>query len=1139
MTRQFLQECLEESEERSRGNPGRRLATVPTTDAWDMMGDEWRGLIFNLLKHDAENNAAASGKGKKRVGRRGGRGDRMMMQHWDLENVNSLLTGENDADYRLASLLMHKAQMGDEWDNAWNTTLNQLRSQCESQGVHPVFHSLASTFQPVLGELGVYDSVEVEIEDDTAWLELCRIDASDCQLLTELLKPPIGIQLKATQLAPLKRLYDLMTRKGVVKAQWLSRHLDSRLLEERDGSTGLLAAILASGAQLDDVKSRFEELAKEEGVIGDIASNQLLLISIKEGDDSVWNDCILLPQGNSLNDACRAHAWAQTPEGGADLSLKELEKGLDELNTWSEIRGIEMDSSEIKWAIVDSMVNTDDSDGACQHFPDLNINNNQQLKIALSLLNSSCHENVVAKLEKVIDNESDLDFSILLRHESIPVNIRLTVSELLDVSGSTDQDTEEMMLELYISTGDIQALTSLLASHSDSAQVNPHLTLVSARLIDAGADNDLLNWASLARREAFLVLSDVELPSFLSPSAFALTSLLDGGIADLEQVSSLLDSEGLQSFKQCRRAMMEDGDGLVPQPLLLKMEESVSSSEMGAIERMLFNQLILNLKLNRADSLLQIAESDSHAEAEEIIEEVLTSAPPTFRLMKNVNAQVLEHGVASGALEKWYKSNNAHSMEASIATGRYAEKGGNRLQAARSYQTAATRCDNFELRQKLNKEALISYAHAGNWPEAIELLESESGLKANITDRFKLYLQVNDEADRGNLEKAKKTILSNVAESTIIQKKNDEGETYEVEQITHSEEKLNLHLTYPSIHRLPGEPYRGRVLAAINQVQRGRKRRGADIEQVFQKALSRKEFTEIFSVANRAADEMGPQHGLLIYERAMNSSTFDVAGLKRLSEMQRTMYSRTENVIPVRQRIHLNNLALKPLVVVDTNLLVDALAERILRELEIEREVPMHLDSRREFHKTLLYRSQQGRIEMFIPAATRNELRNIAAIPGRMRKICGDRLIDPKLWDKKITEKSLVALADGVITEYNSWNPETGENINELVQNKRPEFESFFVNLKKVYSDITDSKISRGHSQSKRQEIDGEALYPEAGDVDIMLFSAYLAEQSLEGFGSILIASRDSDFTVPARALQERFGFVTVDNAQALSRHTH
>ena len=52
-----------------------------------------------------------------------------------------------------------------------------------------------------------------------------------------------------------------------------------------------------------------------------------------------------------------------------------------------------------------------------------------------------------------------------------------------------------------------------------------------------------------------------------------------------------------------------------------------------------------------------------------------------------------------------------------------------------------------------------------------------------------------------------------------------------------------------------------------------------------------------------------------------------------------------------------------------------------------------------------------------------------------------------------------------------------------------------------------------------------------------MLLSKYLGEQSIDGFGSILIASRDSDFTIPARALQERFGFVIVENAQSLSRY--
>ena len=246
-----------------------------------------------------------------------------------------------------------------------------------------------------------------------------------------------------------------------------------------------------------------------------------------------------------------------------------------------------------------------------------------------------------------------------------------------------------------------------------------------------------------------------------------------------------------------------------------------------------------------------------------------------------------------------------------------------------------------------------------------------------------------------------------------------------------------------------------------------------------------------------------------------------------------------ENLIPIRKRIHLSNLSLKPLVIIDTNLLVDALVERVLQQLNIELDVPMHLDSLREFHKTLLYRRKHGKIEIYIPPAARNELRTIAAIPNRVRSICGDRLVNPKLWDEVINEKMLVDLADNTINEYNSWNPPKNEGINDLIQARRIDLEMFFVGLKDVFSDITDAKIERGHVQSKRTEIKGESFYPEAGDIDIMLFSAYLAQQCEEGFGSILIASRDSDFTYPARAFQERFGFVIVDNAKALSHYTY
>ena len=138
-----------------------------------------------------------------------------------------------------------------------------------------------------------------------------------------------------------------------------------------------------------------------------------------------------------------------------------------------------------------------------------------------------------------------------------------------------------------------------------------------------------------------------------------------------------------------------------------------------------------------------------------------------------------------------------------------------------------------------------------------------------------------------------------------------------------------------------------------------------------------------------------------------------------------------------------------------------------------------------------------------------------------------------------LNDYDILKIPNETIKEYNSWNPPTDEGLNELLQTRQIDLDDFFVELRDVFSDITDAKIERGHAQSKRHTINEENIYPEAGDIDIMLFSAYIAEQCLEGFGSILIASRDSDFTYPARAFQERFGFIIVDNAQALSHYTH
>lgn len=1127
------------AEARSAGNLTRRVDAALTTDAWTLMSDQWKGLVFNLLKN-AASGSVEDNRGKRRVGRRGGRGDRAMLQDYPLEDIDSLIMEDGDSDYQMAALLTHKAIAGEGWDVSINAELHRLRQQCEANGVHPLFHRMADDFQSVLGEMKMFEAVLVKEDEDPTWLERCRIDATDSEKVIAMLEPPLGVHLSAAALNPLKRLHTQLQRKGGFRPQWLEKQLVPSVLELKSGGGGLLAATLSLAAQKDDAEERFLTLCDEEGEVGEIAGLQNLLMQITRREDEVWSDCISLSGDDSLTQAIRARAWALTPWETEEVDLNTLLDGEKEMNEWCQARDLELDSSSLLWNIIRLMVESDRQADAEPYLERVSICHQHHLNTTLALVGGDARATALAKIKAVVNNSDGINLAPLLDNQDVPVEVRLEASNLLEESGDANEKEERMMLELYVNSGDMPALANHLAALDDSAATHPHLTLLTARLIGAENEAELLDWAKTARRRSFLALSDAECPNYLSAGAFALISMLDGGSADMVAVSELLNAEGLQVFKQCRRAMMEDGDGLVPEQVLQKLQEEVvraSDEEMGAVEKMLFTQLILNLHLNRADSELQKADTTSHAIAEEIIESVLATTPPTDRILRIIDAQVMEHGVASRELEKWYKTNHPRTMQAYIASARYADKRGGRQQAARAYRNAAEKCHDFEMKQKLNKEALISFAHAECWAEAIEILETEAGLKVNITERFRLYLECCDEAARGRMEKARDLVLASVREIRNVEKTNREGETYEVEEVFHKQDELNLLLTYPSTHRLPEEPFRGRVLAALNRVQRGRRRRGGELESRFQSAISRRDFREIRDIANDAEELRGPEHGLLFYERAMDSGTFDVAGLQRISNMEQVMYQRSAERIPVRKRAHLKNLALKPLVLIDTNLLIDALVERVLHHLEINRETPLHLDSRREFHRTLLFHRMQGKADINIPAVVRSQLLTMMKWPDRIKDICGEKLVNPAAWDEKIDEQVLTKLANEVLDEYSSWSPPKEMGVNKVVQEGREDMEQFLLELRDIYREVTNAKKRRGH-HSHRYEIKGEKIYPEKSDIDIMLFTAYLANEPLDGFGSILLATRDSDFTIPGRTLQEKYGFVVVDNAQAFSRYT-
>jgi uncharacterized LabA/DUF88 family protein len=95
----------------------------------------------------------------------------------------------------------------------------------------------------------------------------------------------------------------------------------------------------------------------------------------------------------------------------------------------------------------------------------------------------------------------------------------------------------------------------------------------------------------------------------------------------------------------------------------------------------------------------------------------------------------------------------------------------------------------------------------------------------------------------------------------------------------------------------------------------------------------------------------------------------------------------------------------------------------------------------------------------------------------------------------------------------------------------------FFKDYTEIYEEITAMKRTRG--EPARTVVDGLDVYPESPDCTIMHLALHLAKQSLGNLGTVLVATRDSDFTLVSRALEERFGFGVAKNSRALNGFLH
>ena len=99
------------------------------------------------------------------------------------------------------------------------------------------------------------------------------------------------------------------------------------------------------------------------------------------------------------------------------------------------------------------------------------------------------------------------------------------------------------------------------------------------------------------------------------------------------------------------------------------------------------------------------------------------------------------------------------------------------------------------------------------------------------------------------------------------------------------------------------------------------------------------------------------------------------------------------------------------------------------------------------------------------------------------------------------------------------------------------DLDSFLVRHSAIYEKISEAKQLARDDPPPRSVINGDEIYPELGDLDIMRDSAVHAASTIPDVGCVLVATRDSDFMLIARALHDNFGFGAIWTAQQLNSH--
>jgi uncharacterized LabA/DUF88 family protein len=1132
-----LEECFAAVGDAPEISQQRIIAKQPS---WELLDKSPQGLLLLALNKEQVPEISDDGKpgssinrtrNKRRGGKRRGRMNAKLNPVEMLEPAEDVAFSESQPDaYRLAVLLVHKTLNADSWDVELDPVLTELRQSCEN-GIHPIWAKLAEK-TPILAQMAAFKAVRPKIvkslELNAAWLSATNIDPQNMAQLATLINTPLGLSIDSeTELALSRLQKTLENRKSNQGSEWFARNqLNS--LKSLTGQGVLVSAILLAAGGNSSAESKLEEAIEEVPAAKEAIEGMQLLLSLRSGNSENAVKAIDFPGEHGLASALKVVGWQTIDlQSAVGLKEKQISLGLEIINSAGLI------AENLLWAKLSVMHSSSDIEESENLLSSMKIVEAEHLQIALDVLSKSKSESGTLWLAEQINGLGADALVSVTESVKLPLELRSSAAKKLQAMDKGKwKKVLPHLVPLYILESDSVMLTKSLMAINESTSY-PWETILAYHLHPAISNNNTVEWLNESHAEAIALIGDVKTPECFTPLVISLLSVLEGLPDDYRVVmAEILDRNGYKAFNACRFSF-SNPDAYIRSSDLEKLNQSISDVELSNLERELFNAVVENITLNIATLVI---EREKSVDEMKRIDLIISKSTLRQCFREAVDGMVFEQLVPLPSLVSWYQSNDPANIHHIIAKGAVLAAKGDRIGAARAFSQAGTNNSilDYDQRMPLLRSSIIHFVHAGAWKDAHQLLQSEAALGTALTPKFKLYLNSSYLSNQGQQEKATSIIRDFVVYDRIIESEDVEGNIQTETRKEWSLEDLDRLMRYAPSRKLPTEPFCGRVRAALTKVEqqsrRGRRSKVFEIERRFDEYTKENNLDDLYDMASEMAEDE-PTKGLGILERAIVGGHFSSRLVSTLRDSMKSLFQRYHSSIPVRERRHLTGLGLKPLVFVDTNILIDAVHAKIGEKLGLSHDLRLERSTSGHFHHMLRRFSNNNEILLFVSEVAESELRNYVFGSNRVRKNFKGIHINPNSWEEATSEASMTEIVANVLKEFRTWSPPHSRPEDSFMEE---DVDNFYLQHEEVYDQLTVDRKAR-NPKAIRFEIGGSApIYPEEGDQKLMLEAANLAALSLNKIGVILVASRDSDFTHVTRALEDSFGFSVVKNTREL-----